>query len=335
MTPTAEVELRDEDLVFQLAHGEQEALGPLYARYAGLVFHLASQSLGRAAAEETVQEVFLTVWRSAGAFDPSQGSFRPWLLRLAHWRILNELRRRSRRPREDTDADEPFTLMSDEAPGPEESAWRTEHTEIVREALLALPAKQRQAVALAFLDELTHEQVAATLEVPLGTAKTRIRSGLASLRSRLTPIAASLLAVGIAVVGGRYVQTQQATLQREDRALRLVTTSELVPLRLTPPDAQAVPSGAHANYRGRDGNTVAVFTAELLPPAPAGTTYQAWVRHGNLWTSLGTFAMEPDGSAHLITDDPVPGGRATRRGGDPRTGRWQRRSHRPGTAAVG
>src|SRR5437868_12342088 len=96
--PSAAPQRSDEELMRDLASGHQDALGPLYSRYAALVFHLGVQSLDRAAAEELVQEVFLTIWRGAPTFDPSQGAFRPWLLRLTHWKILNELRRRRRRP---------------------------------------------------------------------------------------------------------------------------------------------------------------------------------------------------------------------------------------------
>src|SRR6516164_6872589 len=88
----------DEELMVDLASGRQDALGPLYARYASLVYQLGVQSLDRPAAEELVQEVFLTIWRGAHSFDASQGAFRPWLLRLTHWKVLNELRRRRRRP---------------------------------------------------------------------------------------------------------------------------------------------------------------------------------------------------------------------------------------------
>src|SRR5919197_1647666 len=96
-------EVSDADLVQQLASGRQEALGPLYARYAPLVFGVAAQSLDPAAAEEIVQDVFLAIWRKAADFDPAQDTLRGWLLQLAHWRVLNELRRRSRRPRVDSD----------------------------------------------------------------------------------------------------------------------------------------------------------------------------------------------------------------------------------------
>jgi RNA polymerase sigma-70 factor (ECF subfamily) len=282
----------DEELMRDLARGQQQALGPLYSRYASLVFHLSAQSLDRAIAEELVQEVFLTVWRGAASFDPQQGAFRPWLLRLTHWKILNELRRRRRQPTQDGEFD-----LVDEEPGPEERAWQSEHERILKTALDALPPKQRQAVAMAFLQDMTHEQVARALDVPLGTAKTRIRSGLQILRLQLAPIAASLLGLGLAIVGFQYVQTR-VTLDREERAIALVTTSELVPLRLVP-TSSSVPVGAHANYRGREGNAVAVLSVEALP---AGT-YQAWVRHADRRTSMGTFSVDKDGNARLIAEN--------------------------------
>src|SRR5438270_2591151 len=96
--PPAEQDLGDEELMGQLAAGRQEALGPLHGRYAPLIFGLAAQTLDRAAAEEIVQEVFLAVWRKAATFDPARGTFRAWVLRIAHLRVINELRRRGRRP---------------------------------------------------------------------------------------------------------------------------------------------------------------------------------------------------------------------------------------------
>ena len=294
----------DEQLMLNLADGQQEALGPLYTRYASLVFHLGVQSLDQAGAEELVQDVFLTIWRGAHNFDASQGNFKPWLLRLTHWKILNELRRRRRRPSSAEDAEEDTVQeLADAEPGPEERAWQTDNETIIRSALEALPAKQRQAIALAFLEDMTHEQVARALDVPLGTAKTRIRSGLQVLRSHLAPMAASLLGIALVILGYRLVQSQIA-LDREQRALILVTTSDLVPLRLTPVTA-SVPAGAHANYRGRPGVDLAVMTTELLPAPSDGSVYQAWVRHGDRWTSLGTFAPDANGAAQLIAEDPA------------------------------
>ena len=96
--------LSDEELMIQLAAGRQDALGPLHGRYASLIYNVAAQSVGGAAAEEIVQDVFAAVWRKADTFDSSRGTFRVWVLRIAHHRVLNELRRRgggsrSSRPR--------------------------------------------------------------------------------------------------------------------------------------------------------------------------------------------------------------------------------------------
>jgi RNA polymerase sigma-70 factor (ECF subfamily) len=305
-TAPADATLSDEELMLELAHGRHEALGSLYSRHSRLVFYLALQSLERPAAEELVQEVFLTIWRGASAFDPEQGSFRPWLLRLAHWRILNELRRRHRRPqvqRNVDEEDELFQQVLDQEPGPEERAFQKEHRRIVDSALEALPPKQREAVALAFLEDMTHEQVAEALDVPLGTAKTRIRSGLHSLRMVLAPVAASLFGLGFAVVGVRYMQTQ-TTLDRDERALTLVTMSELAPLRLGAVTSD-LPAGAHANYRGRAGSSLAVLTAEGLPAPSGGKTYQAWVLQSDRWTSVGTFMPDADGTVRLIAENAV------------------------------
>lgn len=296
----------DEELVLEIARGGHESLGPLYTRYAPVIFRMAEHSLDRAASEEIVQEVFLAVWRSAPTFDPRQGAFRPWLFQLAHWKILNELRRRRRRPTQhhtQDDEEELFTRLADGGPGPEERVWQKEYGQIMHSALEALPARQRQAVTMAFLEDMTHEQVAQALDVPLGTAKTRIRTGLQMLRINLAPIAASLLGLGLVLVGFRYIQSQ-AAYDRDERALILVTTSELVPLRLTP-TSDLVPAAAHANYRGRVGTALAVLTAEGLPAPTADRAYQAWVRHGASWTALGTLRPDAAGTARLIAESPA------------------------------
>src|SRR6266513_1773814 len=140
MAARLDAQRSDSDLMRALATGEQEALGPLYARYASLVFHIGNQSLDRAAAEELVQEVFLTIWRGAASFDQTQGDFKPWLLRLTHWKILNELRRRRRHPAEAPEAEEPE--VPDSEPGPEERAWQSEDEQLLKVALESLPAKQ-------------------------------------------------------------------------------------------------------------------------------------------------------------------------------------------------
>jgi RNA polymerase sigma-70 factor (ECF subfamily) len=181
--------LSDEELMRQLAAGRSEALRPLHGRYAALIWGLAARSLDRAAAEEISQEVFLAVWRHAATFDLARGSFRTWVMQIARTRVLNELRRRRRRPSarfrsQDPDGDH----LPDPGPGPVEAAWREYRRAAVRAAVEALPPPQREALRLAFLEDLTDEQVAAFLDVPLGTTKSRIRAGLKALRIRLAPL---------------------------------------------------------------------------------------------------------------------------------------------------
>src|SRR5436190_22935391 len=158
----------DEELMRRLAAGRQEALARLHGRYAPLIFNLAAQTLDRAAAEEIAQDVFVTVWRKAATFDPARGAFRPWVLRIAHVRILNELRRRGRRPQVAPDPDGlRLAALPDPGPEPAEATWREYRRATVQEAVQALPPPQRQALSLAFFEDLTHEQVAGFLGLPL------------------------------------------------------------------------------------------------------------------------------------------------------------------------
>lgn len=294
----------DEDLMHRLAVGDAGALEPLHRRYAALVYGLAARTLDRTAAEEIVQEVFLAVWRKAAVFDPGRGMFRAWVLQIAHFRILNELRRRSRRPQLDPDPDGlGLANVPDRSPGPVEAVWKAQRREILRSALADLPAPQREALDLAVLHDLTHEQVAAELNVPLGTAKTRIRSGLAKLRGRLAPQLAAIVALVLVVVVGRQWRAQRDELARDERALTLVTASDAQNLRLGP--VPGVPDATHARYRGAAGRSIAVLTLSNFAPPPVGETYQAWVRHGTTWRSLGTVTPDATGAARLVAEDPA------------------------------
>ncbi len=294
-------EASDEELMRLLASSRQEALGPLYSRYAPLIFGLAAQSLDRSGAEEIVQEVFLAVWRQARTFDAALGPFRPWVLQIAHFRILNELRRRSRRPRLEPDP-EGLHLAAAPDPGPEpaEAAWQEYRRAAVRDAVAKLPPPQRQALGLAFFEDLTHEQVAAVLELPLGTAKTRIRAGLHKLQAHLAPLVLGL-ALGGSLIGlGIRYQSEQAALDRSTRALALVTASDVEAVRLVP--APGVSEATHGHYSARPGTPMVVLTLSYFPPAPAGQVYQAWARDGATWRSLGTAQLDASGHALLIAE---------------------------------
>src|SRR5215510_9861641 len=154
----------DEELMRQLAAGAQEALGPLYSRYARLIFHLAVRTLDRPAAEEIVQDVFLAVWRRASTFDPEKGAFRSWVLQISHYRILNALRQRSRQPQLEPDPDGLYVAdLPDESPEPAETMWQEYRRSALQAAFAELPPPQRHALGLAFFEDLTHEQVAAVL----------------------------------------------------------------------------------------------------------------------------------------------------------------------------
>jgi RNA polymerase sigma-70 factor (ECF subfamily) len=221
--------LSDEELMGQLAAGRPEALGPLHGRYAALVCGLAARSLDRAAAEEISQDVFLAVWRHAATFDPALGSFRAWVVQIARTRVINELRRQGRRPRTTSSPGTGDDRLPDPAPGPAEAAWREHRRAAVRAAVEALPPGQGVALSLAFLEDLTHEQVAACLNLPLGTTKSRIRAGIIALRTRLGPlVAAGLVLAGLLTLAGLRENAQQAALRRQGRALSLVTNSDVV-----------------------------------------------------------------------------------------------------------
>ena len=301
--PSTQDAPHDEELMRQVAGGSAEALGLLHRRFARLIFRLAAPTLDRAAAEDLVQDVFLAIWRNAGRFDPERGTVRAWVLQIAHFRLLNELRSRSRQPEIVPDP-EGLALAGFPAggPGPAEMAWQQHRRAVLQTALDELPPSQREALDLAFLGDLTHEQVATELGLPLGTAKTRIRAGLLRLRSTLGPQWAALVAICLlAALGIRY-RSEHATLARYDRALSLVTSSDSVNLRLGPVPGTA--EATHARYRGRPGAGIAVVTFSEFPPAPAGQIYQAWVRHGATWTSLGT-VLPDTGGARLIAESPA------------------------------
>ncbi|HTF33613.1 MAG TPA: sigma-70 family RNA polymerase sigma factor [Myxococcota bacterium] len=294
----------DEQLVHALAGGRQEALGALFARHAPLVFAIARQTLDAAAAEDIVQDVFLAVWHGAATFDEGRGAFRPWLLQIAHHRVLNELRRRSRKPLSGTEADrERLEAVADASPEPSAELWREFRRSAVREALEQLPPPQRQALGLAFFDELTHEQVASVLNLRLGTAKSRIRSGLQRLRTQLSPVLAllALILVGSAATLSIFELRDRAAVSRDERALDLVTSSDVHPLRIEA--APGAPAEAHANWRARPGTKLGVLSLSHLPAPPTGFVYQAWLLHEGVWISLGTVLPDADGKARIVAEE--------------------------------
>jgi RNA polymerase sigma-70 factor (ECF subfamily) len=167
------------NLMDRLAAGEQAALGEFYDRYAGLVNALALRILRDGAdAEDIVQEVFLQAWRQAARFDTARGTPEAWLCTIARSRALDRLRKRASR-REDSDAAAPVAT----------AAPRNEEALAVRKALAGLNDDQRRALELAYYEGLTQTEIAARLEEPLGTVKTRMRTAMIRMREVLGPLA--------------------------------------------------------------------------------------------------------------------------------------------------
>jgi RNA polymerase sigma factor (sigma-70 family) len=294
----------DEELMSQLAAGRSDALEPLYGRYTSLVFGLAARTFDRATAEEITQEVFLAVWQKAATFDPARGTFRAWVAQITHTRVRNELRRRGRRPRTTSDSrGTGAENRPDSVPDPADAAWHEHRRAAVRAAVDALPTAQREALSVAFLQDRTNEQTAAFLNLPLGTTKSRIRAGLKTLRVRLAPlITVGMILAGLLTFAGLRERAYQAALRRQDRALRLVTNSEVVPRRLGA--APGTNPAAHGNYRGRTGVDLAVLTLSHLTRPPEGSEYRAWASHGDRWTFLGRAELDDDGRSLLIAEGP-------------------------------
>ena len=173
----------DVDLLKAIAHQEEKALAELYDRYRVILFSVLVRILNsRAEAEDVLQEVFLQVWRRAADFDETRGRPFTWLVTLARSRGIDRLRSLAARDRVAiAGAREATEEVSDAAA----DAFRSEQRELVTSALDQLPEEQRRAITLAYFDGLTQSEIAAKLNAPLGTVKTRMRSGLIKLKELL------------------------------------------------------------------------------------------------------------------------------------------------------
>lgn len=169
----------DAELIGRVARGDRLAFEALYARYARAVLGLALRRLGeRGRAEDATQEAFVAIWRSAKTYDPRRGGGAPWLYAVARNAITDGLRRTPE------PAAEPPDSPSDE-PGPAEHAEREWTAWRVHRALEELPHHERPVIELAYWRGLSQSEIAATLDIPLGTVKTRTRSALARLARSL------------------------------------------------------------------------------------------------------------------------------------------------------
>jgi RNA polymerase sigma-70 factor, ECF subfamily len=187
---------RDDDatLVAAMARGEARALEIVYERHSRGVYSLALRLLSEGpAAEDVVQETFLKLWRTPGAYQPSRGRLFPWLLGVAHHHAVDLLRRRQLEQRHrvpstpNTHGDglvdllDNLGLASSEG-DPQSGAGAFEQRAAVGRALASLPAEQRLPLELAYYRGMTQLEIATLLEQPLGTIKTRMRLALQQLR---------------------------------------------------------------------------------------------------------------------------------------------------------
>ncbi len=186
----------DLELLRRIAVRDEAALADLYDRYSRLAYGVVMRILrSRSDAEDVLQETFVRVWSRADTYDGRLGSPAAWLTRIARNRAIDRVR--AKRVRSDISV-KPALGPNGEAarlPEPEthetpEVVWQASATaQAIRGAMAVLPAAQRELIEAAFFDGCTHNELSTRFGLPLGTVKTRIRTGLTALRGRLEPVA--------------------------------------------------------------------------------------------------------------------------------------------------
>ena len=181
--PLAAEAAPDDDgiLIGRIAAGDRAAFATLFRRYAGRIrAFLVRSGIAPAEAEEGVQEVMLSVWRNAAGFDPARAGAATWLYAIARNRRVDMLRRRRPEP----DPNDPLFRPDPDSDGAS-SAMAAARDDALRAALAALSPDQADVVRMAFYDGLTHAQIAAMTDLPLGTVKSRLRLAMQRLRGAL------------------------------------------------------------------------------------------------------------------------------------------------------
>jgi RNA polymerase sigma-70 factor (ECF subfamily) len=182
----------DRETLARVAGGDQTAFAMLYDRLSGPLYSLAVRMLGDATeAQDALQDVFLQIWRRAANYDAKQSSVFSWATLITRSRVIDRLRARGRRLRvvpASTDDENHLEAAIEASVGPSgaDTVEGNEEAVRVRSIVNKLPAEQRQAIELAFFSDLTHHEIAAQLNQPLGTIKARIRRGLLKLREQVS-----------------------------------------------------------------------------------------------------------------------------------------------------
>ncbi|HET7114554.1 MAG TPA: sigma-70 family RNA polymerase sigma factor [Pyrinomonadaceae bacterium] len=176
----------DVELLKAVAAKDDAALGQLYDRYRLILFGVLIRILNnREEAQDVLQEVFLQVWRRAADFDENRGRPFTWLVTLARSRGIDRLRSLASRERVATMAGAGAEAVEDVSDAATD-AIRSEQRGVVNSALSQLPEEQKRPLMLAYFDGLTQSEIATQLGAPLGTVKTRMRSGMMKLRELLS-----------------------------------------------------------------------------------------------------------------------------------------------------
>jgi len=183
-----QVELSGRELIERMASGDHAALEEFYDQYNKLVYSLVLRVLGcQAEAEDVTLDVFWQAWQQASQYSQSRGSISAWLIMMARSRAIDRRRSSERRNGYSTETVEFETENREDSSilDPEKSLYLIERREAVRNALSEIGEKQRQALELAYFNGLSQSEIAALLQEPLGTVKTRIRAAMQILREKL------------------------------------------------------------------------------------------------------------------------------------------------------
>jgi RNA polymerase sigma-70 factor (ECF subfamily) len=171
-----------------VANGDQQAFSQLYDHSSSLLFTLAVRILGNhEEAAALLQDVYLEVWRKVSRYDVGRGTPVAWLVTLTRSRAIDRLRARAARGSRATPSleDGAAAQLDDQGPSPFETQTDQELRIAIGAAVAGLPQAQQQAIELAYYEGLSHAEIAARLNQPLGTVKTRIKLGMSKLRDGL------------------------------------------------------------------------------------------------------------------------------------------------------